>query len=126
MTPPPTADDALAVAIGGMLQGPPSVFYRAGATVVRLVVRQHLQACPEARNVVADYEYPDLGCPNATHVAARAAVAGYQDRTEVLLRGEGLVPTVLHGEPALRLIGCRLFARLERDPSPTAGDRHAA
>lgn len=110
-------DAPLAVVIAGMLQGPPSVFSRNGQIVVRLIVRQHLQACPDARNVVADYVYPDHGCPNATHAAAASSTAGYATHTEVLLRGDGIAPTTLHGEPALRLLGCSAFARLERGSS---------
>ena len=123
----PTPEAVLEVCVAGQLRAPAAVFYRAGHTVVRLIVAQRLQRHPEARHVYADFEYP--GADNATHIAAVTRASEFQAGTETLLRGTGLVPSTLHGEPVLRLLDCSAFCRIERNPHPAIvppGGNHVA
>lgn len=125
----PMPEAVLQVCVAGMLRTPAAVFYRGGHTVVRLVVAQHLQSHPEARNVLADFEYPNTGDDNATHLAAVTRAAEFRAGTEAMVRGTGLVPSMLHGEPVLRLLDCSAFWRIERNPDPQIvhpGVAHAA
>jgi hypothetical protein len=105
--PPPLAEQPVHFAVMGLLREDARVFARPGCiTVLRVVVAQHLQQHPEARHIVADYVYPDLGCPNATAAAAHDKAGRLAMHDEVVLRGTGLEPCLLHGERVLRLIHC--------------------
>ncbi|MCR5864674.1 hypothetical protein [Aquincola sp. J276] len=129
VAPNPAPEAVLEVCVAGLLRAPAAVFYRGGHTIVRLVVAQHLQRHPEARHVYADFEYPAAGDDNATHIAAVTRASEFQAGTETLLRGTGLVPSTLHGEPVLRLLDCTAFCRIERTLHPTIvqpGGNHVA
>jgi hypothetical protein len=70
------------------------------------VLQQHLQQHPEAGPIVAEYVYPDQGCPNTTSMAAHDKAKRLAAAREVIVVGHGLTPHHHHGERALRLVNC--------------------
>jgi hypothetical protein len=92
-------------AVWGLLDEDAHVYVQAGRVHLLVVVAQHLQRHPEAQHVVADYVYPDDGRPLAAiELDAEGRARLMRCRTEVVVSGQVLVPSIWRGSPCSRLV----------------------
>jgi hypothetical protein len=122
--PAPQPDHEPKFAICGLLREAPRVFTATdGGVHLQVIVQQHLQKHPEAGPVVAEFVYPDQGCPNTTALAAHDKAKRLAAAREVIVLGTGLMPHHHQGERALRLVHCIGLTPVAPDrPSTITGD----
>lgn len=98
--PAPEPDQPARFAVMGLLrQAARTYACTGGAVVLEVLVRQHLQMHPDARDVLVRYRYPDQGCPNTTALVASNKAARMPAGAEVVCSGSALYPGHYHGAP---------------------------
>ena len=108
LAPPP--DLLPRFAVWGLLDEDARVFAAAGSVKVQVVVRQHLQAFPEAYHVLAVFTYPPAQSLAATEIAAHEFARALRTCAEVVVTGAGLVPGVHRGRCVSVLLDCKCLA----------------
>lgn len=101
---PPAVDQVPRFAIQGDLRACELRHTTDGKVILQVLIEQRLQANQHAHPVLAEWIYPDLGCPNATAQAAHSRAAALRQSREVIAVGCGIELVRHHGEPVLHLV----------------------
>jgi hypothetical protein len=91
------------LAIWGLLDEAAHIFVQNGRVHLQVVLAQHLQQHREARRILATLAYPEGADIQATELQAQAVAHGMRTRTEVVVVGSGLFPTLHCGQPVNQL-----------------------